>query len=120
MNALKELDTSIDWIEGRKRKSDKTVLQRMRDGTWGQEEKIPNWEPSADSEFNSVDVILRWAGKEITRVRNISKKRSQSGVVWRQSLFKKYKSRKSRFYQSMDGEMLQCNSQDVCSKNSNL
>ena len=30
LNALKELDTSIDWIEGRKRKSDKTVLQRMR------------------------------------------------------------------------------------------
>ena len=39
LNALKELDTSIDWIEGRKRKSDKSVLQRMRDGTWGQEEK---------------------------------------------------------------------------------
>jgi hypothetical protein len=83
LNALKELDTSIDWIEGRKRKSDKTVLQRMRDGTWGQEEKIPNWEPSADSEFNGVDVILRWAGKEITRVRNISKKEAKvalSGV----------------------------------------
>ena len=75
LNALKELDTSIDWIEGRKRKSDKTVLQRMRDGAWGQEEKIPNWEPSADSEFNGVDVILRWAGKGITRVRNISKKK---------------------------------------------
>ena len=83
LNALKELDTSIDWIESRKRKSDKTVLQRMRDGTWGQEEKIPNWEPSADSEFNGVDVILRWAGKEITRVRNISKKEAKvalSGV----------------------------------------
>jgi len=83
LNALKELEISIDWIEGRKRKSDKSVLQRMRDGTWGKEEKIPNWEPSPDSEFNGVDVILRWGGKEVTRVRNITKKEAKvalSGV----------------------------------------
>ena len=75
--ALAEINLSVDWIEGRKRKSDKTVLERMRDGSWGKEEKIPNWEPSADSEFDGVDVILRWAGKEITRVRNISRKEAK-------------------------------------------
>ena len=75
--ALQELNISIDWIEGRRRKSDKTVLQRMRDGSWGKEEKIPNWEPSKDSEFDGVDVILRWAGKEVTRVRNVNKKEAK-------------------------------------------
>ena len=30
--ALIDINLSIDWMEGRKRKSDKTVLQRMRDG----------------------------------------------------------------------------------------
>ena len=77
MNALKELNVSIDWFEGRKRKSDKSILQQMRDGTWGTEEKIPNWEPSENSEFNGFDVILRWAGKEITRVRDVSKKEAK-------------------------------------------
>ena len=38
--ALHDLNISIDWIEGRRRKSDKTVLQRMRDGSWGTEEKF--------------------------------------------------------------------------------
>ena len=75
--ALHDLNISIDWIEGRKRKSDKTVLQRMRDGSWGKEEKIPNWEPSKDSEFDGVDVILRWAGREVTRVRNVDKKEAK-------------------------------------------
>jgi len=82
-NALKELNESIDWFEGRKRKSDKSILQQMRDGTWGTEEKIPNWEPSEDSEFNGFDVILRWAGREITRVKNVNKKEAKvalSGV----------------------------------------
>ena len=85
--ALHELNISIDWIEGRRRKNDKTVLQRMRDGSWGREEKIPNWEASADSEFDGVDVILRWAGREVTRVRNLNKKEGQvqyfclSGII---------------------------------------
>ena len=79
--ALTDINLSIDWIEGRKRKSDKTVLQRMRDGTWGKEEKIPNWEPSADSEFDGIDVVLRWAGKEISRVRNVSKKEAKIALA---------------------------------------
>ena len=37
--ALTDINLSIDWIEDRKRKSDKTVLQRMRDGTWGKRRK---------------------------------------------------------------------------------
>jgi len=76
-NALKELNESIDWFEGRKRKSDKSILQQMRDGTWGLEEKIPNWEPSEDSEFSGFDIILRWAGREITRVKNVNKKEAK-------------------------------------------
>ena len=83
LNALKELEDSIDWFEGRKRKSDKSILQQMRDGTWGIEEKIPNWEPSEDGEFNGFDIILRWAGREITRVWNVNKKEAKvalSGV----------------------------------------
>ena len=75
--ALKELNESIDWFEGRKRKSDKSILQRMREGTWGVEEKIPNWEPSEDSEFDGFDIILRWAGREITRVKNVDKKEAK-------------------------------------------
>ena len=55
--ALDDLNISRDWIEGRRRKNDKTVLQRMRDGTQGEEETIPNWEPSVDNEFGGVDVI---------------------------------------------------------------
>ena len=43
--ALSDINSSIDWIEGRKRKSDKTVLQRMRDGTWGKEEKFQTGSP---------------------------------------------------------------------------
>ena len=71
--ALIDIKLSIDWIEGRKTKSNKTVLQTMRDGTVGKEEKIPNLEPSAESKFDGFDVVLRWAGKEISRVRNVSK-----------------------------------------------
>jgi len=63
--ALIDINLSIDWMEGRKKKSDKTVLQRMRDGTLGKEEKIPNREPSADSEFDGFDVVLRLAGLEL-------------------------------------------------------
>lgn len=77
LSASKELNVSIDWFEGRKRKSDKSILQQMRDGTWGIEEKIPNWEPNAESEFNGVDVVLRWAGREITRVKNVNRKEAK-------------------------------------------
>lgn len=77
LTASKELNVSIDWFEGRKRKSDKPILQQMREGTWGTEEKIPNWEPSEESEFNGIDVILRWAGREITRVKNVNKREAK-------------------------------------------
>ena len=79
--ALIDINLSIDWMEGRKRKSDKTVLQRMRDGTLGKDEKIPNWEPSADSEFDGFVVVSRWAGKKISRERNVSKKEAKIALV---------------------------------------
>mgnify|MGYP000645499059 CR=1 FL=1 len=80
--AIQDLNLSVDYLEGRKRKRDKSILQQMRDGSWGKEEKIPNWEPSPDSEFDGYDVILRWAGKEITRVRDVNKKEAKVIPFW--------------------------------------
>lgn len=80
ITALKEINYSIDQMEGRK-VNKKSVLEQMRDGSWGIEEKIPNWHPSEDQEFESFHVILRWSGREITRVRNVNKKEAKVALA---------------------------------------
>ena len=62
MTALKDINFSIDQIEGRRIKK-KSILEQMRDGTWGVEEQIPNWEPAEDQEFENYHVMLRWSGR---------------------------------------------------------
>ena len=53
----------------------------MRGGSWGTEEKIPNWEPAEDQEFESYHVILRWFRREIVKVRNASKKEAKIALA---------------------------------------
>jgi hypothetical protein len=88
--AIQDLNLSVDYLEGRKRKRDKSILQQIRDGSWGKEEKIPNWEPSPDSEFDGYDVILRWAGKEVTRVRDVNKKEAKVALSGISSFLKNF------------------------------
>ena len=80
MTALKEINYSIDQIEGRRVKK-KSILEQMRDGTWGVEEKIPNWEPAEDQEFENYHIMLRWSGREIAKVRNVSKKEAKIALA---------------------------------------
>ena len=47
-NAIQQLRLAIDIFEGRRVKK-KSILQSMRDGTYGEQEKLANWE------YNKVD-----------------------------------------------------------------
>lgn len=73
--ALKELRNSINIFEGRRTKK-KSILQSMRDGSFGEKEKLSNWEYNQVNETR-YDVILCWSGQEIQRVKNLDKKEAR-------------------------------------------
>ena len=74
-NALKQLRLAIDVFEGRRVKK-KSILQSMRDGTYGEEEKLANWEYNKVDE-KKFDIILRWSSQEIQRVKNLERKEAR-------------------------------------------
>ena len=73
--ALKQLRYSIDIFEGRRTKK-KSILQSMRDGSFGEKEKLANWEYNKVNEAK-YDVILCWSGQEIQRVKNLDRKEAR-------------------------------------------
>ena len=74
-NAIQQLRLAIDIFEGRRVKK-KSILQSMRDGTYGEQEKLANWEYNKVDE-KKFDIILRWAGQEIQRVKNLDRKEAR-------------------------------------------
>ena len=73
--ALSEVALSIDMFEGRRVRK-KSVLQSMREGTFGEEEKSIHWEYNKQNETN-FDIILSWGQKEISRVKNLTRKEAR-------------------------------------------